>query len=397
MSKSRIVTAVVAAVSAAVLSACGIVGASDKGEALRVGLPYPQTGSYAEQGEDWADGARLAAQLVNEKGGVKIDGHRIDVEVSDCDTEIDPTQAATCGRRLATQEQTVAQLVITSAETFPIIAFNQSPRFPFLTVSSSAVPSLVTQGNELVARYGFAAEVYMPEFTRRLADALGATPDVAIVTVDDEYGDAWYEGFKEGWEQVGGQVVGGHATYAVGATDLYPQLTSVLKQDPDYVAAIGTCAQAAPVLKQARELGFKGGFIVYSSCSPDELSDSVGQEALKGSVFEGTRWNIETPKLAEFKAAFEAEYERPATFGAASGYSMMMWTIAAADEADSADDPAAIRDAMGAALEHGTAWNLLGASDFQEHNGEISTVVYPRIFHGPEDIDEYPPSGQGWN
>lgn len=386
---SKFVGLPVAALAAVALAGCGASGASDAGDVLKLGVPYPQTGAYADYGANFSDGVRLAVKQVNDAGGVDIDGKKVKVEAVFCDTQVDTAKAASCGRRLASQDGTPAMLISTSAETFPILAFNESARNPFLVVSSSASNKLVTEGNQLVARYWFNTHSYMPEFTKLLKEGLAeeglTSQKVAIMQSEDEFGLAWYSTFKDGWEAQGEEVVG-HATFALGATDFYPQLTALLKSDPDFVAVPGVCAQIAPIVNQARELGYDGKFIFQISCGPEELAASVKPAELKGSIFEGSNWDLGSEPVAEFREAFKAEFDRDAVVISADGFAQAMWAINAADAADSTSDAKAIRASMGDVLDQ--EWNILEIRDLEE-SGETTTTVHPRFYTDATSINDY--------
>jgi branched-chain amino acid transport system substrate-binding protein len=279
-------------------------------------------------------------------------------------------------------------LISTSVETFPVLAFNQAGRSPFLVISSSASNKLVTEGNPLVARYWFNTHSYMPEFTKLLKEALAkdglTSQTVAIMQSEDEFGKAWYETFKAGWEAQGEKVVG-HATFAIGATDFYPQLTAMLKSSPNFIAIPGVCAQVAPIAKQARELGYKGKFIFQISCGPQEFTQS-GPKDIEGSIFEGSAWDGKSPTVDQFRQTFKKEYNRDAVVISADGYAQAMWAIAAADAADNVTDAKAIRASLGTALKGD--WNILQMRDLQA-SGETTTTVHPRVYHSATDILDY--------
>jgi branched-chain amino acid transport system substrate-binding protein len=389
--KRTLVGAPLAVATAMTLAACGSGGGGGGagGDVLTIGVPYPQTGGYAEYGSNFSDGVRLAVQQVNDAGGIDVAGTKVQVEAVFCDTQVDTAKAAACGRRLSAQEQAPVMVISTSAETFPILAFNETGRDPFLVISSSASNKLVTEGNELVARYWFNTHSYMPDFTALLKEGLAAEgltgQTVAIMQSEDEFGQAWNATFTDGWEAQGEEVVG-HASFAIGATDFYPQLTALLESDPDFIAMPGVCAQVAPIANQARELGFAGKFIFQISCGPGELAASVPVEELVGSVFEGSSWDAGSPVIEEFRTSFEEEFGREAVIIAADGYAQAMWAINAADEADDVSDPQAIRAALGTALDGD--WNILEMRDLEE-SGETTTTVHPRIFRGADDIVDF--------
>lgn len=363
--------------------------AAGESSVLRFGVPYPQTGTLAEYGANYSDGIRLAVQEINDQGGIAVGSKKVKVEAVFCDTQADTAKAAACGRRLASQEEVRAMLISTSLETFPIMSFNNDANSPFLIISSSASNKLVTQKNPLVVRYWYNTYSYMPNFTRTLKEALGTVESgpqtISIMQSEDEFGKAWADTFSKGWKDTGG-TMGRSATYATTATDFYPQLTAVLKGKPNLLAVPGTCPQVAPMVKQARELGFTGRFIFQISCGPQEISKSVGEKAIVGSLFEGGGWDYKSDRLTAFKNAFKKKFNRDAVVICADGYAQAMWLFNSIQKASMLDDPKKIRAAMGSTMDQ--EWNVLGIKDLQS-NGETTATVHPRIVKALDNIVDY--------
>ncbi|KAI3610286.1 hypothetical protein D8I24_0548 (plasmid) [Cupriavidus necator H850] len=375
------------------LALAGSLGASvqaaEVGGVFRFGVPYPQSGGIAEYGANYSDGIRMAVQEINGKGGITVGGQKVKVEAVFCDTQADTSKAAACGRRLSAQERVRAMLISTSLETFPLMSFNNEGKSSFLIISSSASNKLVALNNPLVARYWFNTYSYMAPFNRALKDAL-ATVDstsqtVAIMQSEDEFGKAWADTFWKGWTSAGG-TLGQTATYASMSTDFYPQLTALLKNKPGILAVPGPCPQVAPIVKQARELGFTGRFIFQVSCGPEEIVKSVGERAIAGSIFEGSEWDLKSARLTQFREAFKKMFKREAVVISADGYAQAMWLFSSVQAAASLDDPKKIRAAMGPTLNQD--WNILGIKDLQS-NGETTAAIHPRIFKALNNIVDY--------
>lgn len=363
--------------------------AAGEGGVLRFGVPYPQTGTLAEYGANYSDGIRLAVQEINEKGGISVGSRKVKVEPVFCDTQADTAKAAACGRRLSSQEKVPAMLISTSLETFPIMSFNNDGNSPFLIISSSASNKLVAQNNPLVVRYWYNTYSYMPNFTKTLKEALGTVESgpqtISIMQSEDEFGKAWADTFSKGWKSIDG-TLGRAATYAPNSTDFYPQLTAVLKSKPNLLAVPGACPQVAPIIKQARELGFTGRFIFQISCGPQEISKSVGEKAIAGSIFEGSGWDYKSDRLTAFKSAFKKTFNRDAVVICADGYAQAMWLFNSVQKAGVLDDPRKIRAAMGSTMDQD--WNILGIKDLQ-NNGETTATVHPRIVKALDSIVDY--------
>ncbi len=365
------------------------VAAAADANVFKFGVPYPQTGGFAEYGANYSDGIRLAIQEVNTKGGLTVGNKKVKVEGVFCDTQADTAKAAACGRRLSSQSAVPAMLISTSIETFPIMSFNNDARSPFLIVSSSASNKLVSLNNPLVVRYWYNTYSYMPGFTKTLKELIGKTDTgpqlISIMQSEDEFGKAWADTFSKGWTAAGG-TIGQIAAYPSTATDVYPQLTALLKGKPTILAVPGACPQVTPLVKQARELGFTGRFIFQISCGPQEISKHVGEKAIQGSIFEGSGWDMPSERISAFKEAFKKSFGRDAVVIAADGYAQAMWLMQSVQQAGSLDDPKRIRASMGAVMDQD--WNILSIKDLQA-NGETRAIVHPRLVKSLTDILDY--------
>lgn len=169
----------------------------------------------------------------------------------------------------------------------------------------------------------------------------------------------------------------------IGTTDFYPQLTSVLRENPDIVAVPGACPAIAPVLKQARELGFKGDFIIDLACDPGELAKFVKPELYRNSYFFGSSWNLDSETVKRFREQYKAISKSDPTVISADGYGQMMWVLKAMEKAGTTSDAKKIREHMAEVLSGD--WNILGVSNLQP-NGETVANVFPRRFIEPGKI-----------
>lgn len=349
-------------------------------QTVQIGVPAIQSGPMAQYGVNYINGVNTAVQEVNAAGGIKVGGSSLKVEAVYCDTQADSAKAAACGRRLSSQNKVAAMIMATSIETFPIIGFNATSNPPFVVVSSSASNKLVQANNPLVARYWYNTYSYMPGLTAKFAQVFKSegrkSSKIALMQSEDEFGKAWIETFADGWKKAGGQV-GSLSTWVNGTTDYYPQITSLLHDKPDLIALPGACPQIGPIIKQSRELGFTGDFIIDLACDPGELAKFVKPDQYKNTYFLGSRWNLDSAPVKRFKEQYAKVSKIDPTVISADGYGQMMWVLKTMEKAGTTTDAAKIRQSMGEVL--GGDWNLLGISNLQA-NGETVANVFPRRF-----------------
>lgn len=361
-----------------VISAFGISGAAYAQDVVKIGVPAIQSGPMATYGANFNNGVTVAVNQINEEGGLTIGGKKFKVQAVFCDTQADSAKAAACGRRLASQDRVTAMVMATSIETFPILGFNSTSNPPFLVVSSSASNKLAEINNPLVARYWFNTYSYMPGLTAHLHEHFKTEgrkgSKISVMQSEDEFGKAWTDTFMANWKKAGGEIAS-MSTWTLGTTDFYPQLSSLLRAQPDLIAIPGPCSTIAPIIKQGRELGFKGDFIVDLACDHAELAKFVKPELFRGSYFFGSNWNLDSAENKSFKDRYTKVSKMEPTVISADGYGQFMWVAKAMEKAGTSTDAKAIRAALADVL--GSSWNLLGVKNLQP-SGETVASVFPR-------------------
>lgn len=347
-------------------------------DVVKIGIPAIQSGPMATYGANFNNGITVAANQLNETGGITVKGKRVKFQPVFCDTQADSAKAAACGRRLASQDQVAAMVIATSIETFPILGFNANSNPPFVVISSSASNKLTEANNPLVARYWFNTYSFMPELTERFQSVFkseGKKPQkISIMQSEDEFGKAWTDTFAAGWKKTGGEI-GVVSTWTLGTTDFYPQLSALLRSQPDIIAIPGPCANIAPIVKQGRELGFKGDYIVDLACDHTELGKFVNPDSFKGSYFLGSNWNLDSAAVKAFRERYAKVSKIEPTVISADGYGQFMWIAKSMEKAGTTTDAKTIRAALSETLDG--EWNILGITKLQS-NGETTAIVFPR-------------------
>ncbi len=108
---------------------------------------------------------------------------------------------------------------------------------------------------------------------------------VSYISTDDLVGKIAKEGALKN-EKKRGLIIKDFVMVPPGTKDFYPFLNKVLKSNPDYLHLKLPPGSAALIVKQSRELGYKGR-IGYPTSMPGDLEkwqDIAGLEASKGFV-----------------------------------------------------------------------------------------------------------------
>ena len=190
--------------------------------------------------------------------------------------------------------------------------------------------------------------------------------NVAIANADHDYAKAWTALFKPAWEAAGGKIVGDNPMSYNRSTDFYSGVSKALAGKPDVLFIGGASEPTALVAKQARELGFKGGFIIMDQAKMNEMKSIVGGYAqLEGAVGVLPVVDSTTPAVKSFVERWYKVYPgREPGSEATYNYTAMIATANAMKLAGTTTDARAIRAKLEEAIKA-----LPAAQNLAEYTG----------------------------
>ena len=203
------------------------------------------------------------------------------------------------------ESKTPAILVPHSGGIFALQTNNEAQKYLMLAYTS--VPQVTSRGNKLSLRIPPEFTSYIQPFVKHAMTKYGK--NVAIASADHDYAKAWIAAFKPAWEAAGGKVVAENPMSYNRATDFYSGVSRVLAAKPDVLFVGGASEPTGLVVKQARELGFKGGFVIIDQAKMDEIAAVTGGYApLEGSIGVLPLVEDSTADAKAFVARFRAAY-----------------------------------------------------------------------------------------
>lgn len=341
-------------------------GAASAQEVVKIGYSGPLSGGAALYGKNVLTGMEMAAAEINEKG-LEIGGKKYKVEIVALDDKYNPSETGINVQRLIQQHKTPAVLVPHSGGIFAVQAFNE--KSPVLLLAYTSLPQVTARGNKLSIRIPPEFTGYIEPFIKTEMGKYGK--NVAIANADHDYAKAWTAAFKPAWEKAGGKVVAENPMSYNKATDFYSGVSRVLQAKPDVLFIGGPSEPTALVAKQARELGFKGGFIVLDQAKMDEMAKVTGGYGpLEGAIGVMPLVEDDRPNAQAFVQRFKKLHpDRIPSSEVSLNYTAVHATAMAMKLANSVTDPMAIRAQMDKA--------------FKELPKE----------HNPNDIDGVTPEG----
>ncbi len=131
-------------------------------------------------------------------------------------------------------------------------------------------------------------------------------------------------------------------------TDYYTHLTKVIAGKPDAILLVGPSEPAALIVKQARELGFQGKFILGDQAKLDEMTKVVAIEKLEGTIAVTPLYHRPIKDAPAFTKAYQKRFGEGeiSTFESASHYESVYILAYAMEVAGTVSDVPKIRGAM---------------------------------------------------
>ena len=331
----------------ALASAFG-AGAAFAQDTVKIGFTGPLSGGAALYGKNVVNGMEMAIKEIN-AAGLEVAGKKVKLELVALDDKYAPAEAAINARRLVQQYQSPAVFVPHSGGIYAMQAFNEQEKF--IVMAYSSTPKITETGNKLTIRIPPTFNSYIEPFTSYEMKKFGKK--VGMLPGDHEYAKNWSALFAPAWEKAGGTVVSNNPMSYNRSADFYSGVSRVLAEKPDVLFIGGPSEPTALVAKQARELGFKGGFLIMDQAKLDEMAKVTGGLApLEGSigVLPVSYDDRVGPKT--FAAAYRKAYgaDKDPTTESSYNYALTHAVALAMKLAGTTTDAAAIRAKIGEAL-----------------------------------------------
>lgn len=327
------------------LGSCGDAGPGLRGEPIRIGVIVSLTGGLASVGPHLANSAELAAREVNSVGGL-LGGREVEVVVVDDRT--DPAFARIEAERLVNEERVVAVVgSLASSASLRVQEVTAAAGVPQVSCCSTS-PDL-TDAQPEGDRYLFRtvpSDLLQSVVVARQAQTVGCTR-LAILHLDDSYGNPFGMAIESNYEALGGTVVA-RVPFPAERPTYASQVQMVARASPDCVALVAFPAEGGAIL---RDWSGISGAPEVTWIGTDGIKDSgfpmaAGSAALVDGVT-GTAPIVEpvTPAFNAYAALYEATFSEPVGIFGGSQYDATALVLLAIEQAGSTEGRA-IRDAL---------------------------------------------------
>jgi branched-chain amino acid transport system substrate-binding protein len=351
------------------LTACGGQAAAPK--ELKIAVLAPLSGPVPTFGEMTRDGALLAIEEWNAKGGVL--GLKIVPIVEDSQCTPDP--AVNAANKVINQDK-VHYIIgeVCSKASIPISEIANAAGVVQISPTSTN-PSVTVDENGVTKPYIFRA-CFIDPFQGRVGakfamEKIGAKTAFVLVDQANDYVKGLAEAFEKSFTEMGGTVIGTES-YTANDTDFSAILAKIADAKPDVVYLPDYYNIVNLVMKQAKEKGINTPFIGgdgWDSADLDNLAAAGGYFTNHYSP------DDPRPEVQDFRKNFEARYggKTPDAL-AALAYDATNLLLQAI-EAAGADDAAKVRDAV----EGITFKGVSGTINYDENHNPVKSATILKV------------------
>lgn len=300
-------------------------------QAIRIGAVYPLTGGVSYDGITKLNGAKLAVDEINAKGGVL--GRPI--ELLSEDGACNPAQSVASAEKLITQSKVVALLgAICSSATGAIGETIKKYKIPLISGVSTA-ERLTEQNNP----YFFRATTTTTLNGKSMGETLSKIANgkrVAFIVTSDDWGRSAAQSYGDSLKARGAEIVATEY-FDRAETDFAAMLTKIRAAKPDAIISTGGFQNAANVTKQARQMGLQQVIIGEGAFTSEAYNKLV--DPFTDNVFGIIEWVsvIDSAQNRKFIDDYKAKYKEIPTKFSVAGYQTVYILAQAIQRAGSTD------------------------------------------------------------
>lgn len=350
-------------------------------EVIHIGFSGPLSGSAAYYGQNALSGLTMAVDEINEAGGIDVAGEAHSLNVVTLDDKYLPNETGANTRRLVQEYDTPIIYVPHSGGIFATQVFNEKEEF--LLAAFSSEPDITQQDNGLTYRLPPTYDHYVDPFASYQMDRFG--PKIAMLPTNTQYGLDWADELRPHWEAMGGEIVYDGTVDFSKDTDFFTIVTNALRDDPDVLFVGGSSEPTGQVMKQARELGFEGGFLIMEQAKLDEIANVFNGDLteLEGSVGVAPLSYNRHEGNAAFIDKYEERYDKVPGSEAGYHYFSMYILTEAIKAAGTATDAYEIRAHLNEGLkEVPPEYQLYDVPEIDEGGGMVTSFTMAVIEDG---------------
>lgn len=306
---------------------------SGGGGQIRILMSAPLTGASAETGKDMVDGANLAAEYLNGKGGVAsgpLKGRQYVIEPAD--DQLQTQAATTIAARFAGDDGIFAMAGFeTSGQAQAAGVVLKKYHLPLVVTFASA--DFLTKDADNNVVIAAAVSNYARAVTDFAAKDLKAK-SVASIAGDYSFLDSYYKGLTDG-TQTNSLTLTSKISYPQDTTDFSTLLTRISESSPDVILTAALQGDAGKIAAQMRRSGMKQPLMDYLGEGWGKtFADAAGSALSLGGYYQTDPADVFPAKgslLSDMDSKFNKEFGKNISTPAMHGFDSILSIAAAID------------------------------------------------------------------
>ncbi len=285
---------------------------------IKVGILLPLTGTFAAVAETQKEGALLAVEVVNKKGGLNMPWGRVKVEGVIADDEAKQDVGVRRYRYMVSEGvkglggQTWAPLAYAINA---MVAKEPLPYFPVCVMAKEAFQKGKLSDSTFATAYSPWTVGYMAG--QSAVKTLGKKR-IFFLARADSWGWDMRDGAAAAAKQYGAEMVG-YDEVSLGTVDYTTVLQKVRAAKPDVFISAQFAADAVALLKQVQQMGLGKEMTIFNAFITNVVAKGLPPEALEGVYamhyfyydLDGFADKAVAKSAKEFTELYRARYNRP--------------------------------------------------------------------------------------
>ncbi|MDM0021832.1 ABC transporter substrate-binding protein [Variovorax saccharolyticus] len=250
-------------------------------QTLKVGVIAPLTGGGAPWGMAMAEGTKIAAEEVNAQGGLDVGGKKYQVQVIVYDDQFKAADSVAAYNRLVNNDKVQYMAIFHSPAALALKNSLESDKV--VAITAAAAKDAIDANTKFLFRMNSVPENYEAALVTWLKDRYKQRR-IVLINPNDAVGWVMSQSSDPLYKKAGFEVLD-NLMYERAQSDFQSLLTKVVALKPEMIDIGATPpATAGLMVRQARELGYKGLILKTGGPGWSEIVATAGKDASEGLI-----------------------------------------------------------------------------------------------------------------
>jgi branched-chain amino acid transport system substrate-binding protein len=288
-------------------------------EPIKIGFVSGQTGKVADLGIGGRNGAMLAVEEINAKGGIK--GRRVELIVQD-DRQNPETAKKAVSELIAMEVECIIGPMTSSIAMATVPLVNASG---IVMVSPTVTTTMLAGKDDNFLRVISTTSEYAAKSARYHFQKHGYGKVAAIYDIDNSsYSESWLHDFRTAFENLGGKMVKTMPFRSGDNKFFLPLARELLAAKPDMVLIIANAIDAALICQQIRKVDRKIPVAMSEWASTEKFVELAGSASEGVYMSQFLNHADQSQRYLSFLKAYKERFGQEPGFAGIAGYDAAM-------------------------------------------------------------------------